>query len=283
LSIQKPIELSDGNFAKLQQIIHDTTGITIADGRKSMLLSRLRGRLRDMNETDFKSYISRVTSDTDELQEMINRVTTNKTLFYRTPRVWEHFVTTAVAGFVDRNPGRPMRIWSAAASTGEEAYTAGMVLETVRQTQDGFDYKIVGSDISSRVLGEAETGCYGPDRVANFRKSHPELFQTHMLGDDTAGYRVRPQIKSRVSFRPHNLQNRMTHAGPFDAVFLRNVLIYFTPKDQEIILDHVHSVMHSDGVLYIGESESLSRLTTKFEMVEPIIYASSSKAGRWDA
>ena len=265
------LELSDHHFAKLCDIIHQNTGITIGDGRKSLLLSRLRNRLREVNESNFKSYIARVTNDADEMQELINRVTTNKTLFYRTPRVWEHFQGVVIPDFLAKPTSRPMRIWSAAASSGEEAYTAGMILEGVRTSNPGFDYKVVGTDISVRVLEQAESGIYSGVKVNNFSKAYSELFNAQMVGDDSGGFQVKPSIKSRITFKQHNLQNRMK-SSPFDAIFLRNVLIYFTPEDQEDFLSKIHDLLSPDGILYIGESESISRLETDFEIVEPMVY-----------
>ncbi|MEM8802635.1 MAG: CheR family methyltransferase [Pseudomonadota bacterium] len=276
------LELSDLQFTKLCGIIHANTGITIADGRKSMLVSRLRSRLREIGDTDFKAYLALVSSDKDEMQELINRVTTNKTLFYRTPRVWEHFREIVVEEFLAKRAMRPMRIWSAASSTGEEAYTAGMVLETVRAELDGFDYKIIGSDISSRVLNTAETGVYPSSSIATFRRDQPDLFR-HMVGNDADGFQVAKQIKSRINFKMHNLQKRMANTSPFDVVFLRNVLIYFTPEDQEAFLANIHAVMPPHGTLYIGESESLTRLHTDFEILEPMVYRPRSGMRKLDA
>lgn len=266
------LQLSDMHFAKLRGIIHDHTGISIGEGRKSLLLSRLRGHLRAAGAPDFKSYIKLVTSDADALQELIDRVTTNKTYFYRTPRIWEHFRDVAVEDFLDRNTMRPMRIWSAAASTGEEAYTAGIILEDLRCKRTQFDYKILGTDISARVLKSAEAGVYQAPAVAAVQKERPDLFKAHVLADDAGQFTVNSKIRSRISFKLHNLRSKLRNGGPFDVVFLRNVLIYFQPEDQERILAEVHSVMSPAGTLYIGESETLSPLKTDFEIVQPLVY-----------
>lgn len=276
-------DLSDLQFEKLREIIHANTGITIGDGRKSLLLSRLRSRLRDANEPDFKSYISRLNSDASELQELINRVTTNKTYFYRTPRVWEHFLNVAVPEFLAEKPKRPMRIWSAASSTGEEAHTVGILLDEVRQSEVGFDYSVLGTDVSSRVIKIAETGVYAPQTFAAFRKDKPDLVRNALVGDDASGFHVKPDIKSRLKFKLHNLQKRLKSSGQFDVVFLRNVLIYFTVEDQENILRHVCAMMPPTGILYIGESETLGRLETPFDPVEPMVYRPSTYAKRADA
>lgn len=270
--------MSDGEFSKLRAIVHSATGITIAENRRSMLISRLRKRLREVEEPSFSSYINRLTNDPDEMQELTNRVTTNETYFYRTPRVWDHFTTTFLPEFHNKAEGRRMRVWSAAASTGEEAYTVGVILEQQRLQHSGFDYSVLGTDVSSRVLGIAQTGIYNGRAIVRFRNAQPDLFQKYMNGDDTKGYKAAPQVRSRVKFKLHNLLERLGGAGGFDVVFLRNVLIYFTPDDQERILAHVRSMIRTDGVLYIGESETLTNLKTDFLQIAPIIYQPSARA-----
>ena len=272
------VEMSDSNFSKLRAIVHKHTGITIGDNRKNLLLSRLRSHLRETGEASFKSYIDRVSTDAEVLQELVNRVTTNKTYFYRTPRIWEHFCDVAQPAFSAKKPKRPMRIWSAAASTGEEAHTVGILMEEVRKTETDFDYAVVGTDVSSRVLAVAETGCYAPAAVTQFRKEKPEVFNAHMKANDDGQFNVSPAIRARLRFKLHNLQERLKNTSPFDAVFLRNVLIYFTPEDQENILRNVRALMPPDGVLYIGESETLTRLNTDFEMEAPMVYRPASNS-----
>lgn len=271
--------MSDSEFTKLRAIVHKTTGITIAENRRSMLISRLRKRLREVEEPSFSSYISRLSKDPDEMQELTNRVTTNETYFYRTPRVWDHFTTSLLPAFHENAEGRRMRVWSAAASTGEEAHTVGVLLEQQRLEHPGFDYSVLGTDVSSRVLDIAQTGVYNGRAIARFRTAEPELFQKHMKGDDTNGYKAVPQVRSRLKFKLHNLLEKLSGAGGFDVVFLRNVLIYFTPEDQEKILANVRSMIRPDGVLYIGESETLTNLKTDFSQIAPIIYQPSTRAG----
>lgn len=280
MTAEKELSLSESQFNRIRGIIHDSTGITIGDNRTSLLLSRLRGRLRETRDADFKAYIARVTSDKAELQELINRVTTNKTFFYRTPRIWQHFRDVAIPAFMERNTRRPMRIWSAAASTGEEAYTAGMILEHTRSTQEGFDYRCTGTDISSKVLKQAEAGLYAVPALTQLRADGTDLFDRFLDGDDTAGYKVDTQIRGRTTFKLHNLLKPLPGGASFDAVFLRNVLIYFTPEDQEAILRNVHAAMAPDALLYIGESESIARLRTDFAIIEPMIYRPAPKGGK---
>lgn len=270
--------MSDGDFARLRAIVHKQTGITIGETRKSMLVSRLRGRLRDLEEGSFGSYISRLSKDPEEMQELTNRVTTNETYFYRTPRVWDYFQDVFLPGFHAREESRRLRVWSAAASTGEEAHTIGAILEQQRLKVSGFDYSVLGTDVSSRVLEVAQKGVYKGRSIARFRKSQPELFASHMAGSDAQGYKAVPQVRARIKFKLHNLLEKLGGTTPFDVVFLRNVLIYFTDEDQETILGHVRDLIRPDGVLFIGESETLKNLDTGFEQVAPIIYRPAMRA-----
>ncbi|MGH1414419.1 MAG: CheR family methyltransferase [Pelagimonas sp.] len=272
------VTMSDGDFSKLRAIVHKNTGITIGETRKSMLVSRLRSRLREVEEPDFAAYITRLSKDPDEMQELTNRVTTNETYFYRTPRVWDYFQDEFLPQFLDQGQNRALRVWSGAASTGEEAHTIGVLLEDIRLGHQKFDYSVLGTDVSSRVLKVATDGQYKGRSIARFREAKPNLFDKHMAGNDTDGFKANPQIRSRIKFKLHNLFDRLSGAGPFDVVFLRNVLIYFTDEDQEKILRQVHSQMRPDGVLFIGESETLTKLNSPFEPIAPIIYRPKAKA-----
>lgn len=237
------------------------------------MVSRLQSRLRTTGERTFSGYISRVTSDPAEMQELTNRVTTNETYFYRTPRVWAHLKTVVIPEFLGAAKTRSMKCWSAAASTGEESYTIGVVLEEVRRNHPQFDYSVLGTDISSRVIEVAQKGQYVGRPVARFRKEDQALFSKFMIGDDENGFCVIPDIKRRVTFRLHNLVNQLKNGGPFDVIFLRNVLIYFTQEDQEKILANVHAALRPEGTLIIGESETLTSLNCSFKPIAPLIYS----------
>ena len=151
---------SDKSFAELHELIHKLTGITIGENRKSMMASRLRKRLREHNLNDFDDYLKLIQEDKEELQEFVDNLTTNKTYFHRTPRVWEYLTDIFIPQWIGARHKRPINVWSAAASTGAEAYTAGVLLEDFRTKTPGFDYKIFGTDVSSQVIETAETGVY---------------------------------------------------------------------------------------------------------------------------
>jgi len=270
--------LSDKTYDELLKLIHTHTGITIGPGRKSMLVSRFRPRLRATASPDFDAYLSLLNSDKDELEQFIDSITTNKTLFYRTPRIWSYLSDIFIPEWIGARHGRKLNVWSAASSTGEEAYTAGMLLEGFRQKHPSFDYQITGTDISPRVVDIANTGLYSGRSIQRFKEAEPEMFNAHMVGDEEKGFGVKPSIKSKIRFSTHNIFKPYRHTSKFDIVLLRNVLIYFTKADQEKALLNVDRSLQSDGVLVIGESETLSPLKTSFSSVAPLIYRPSAEA-----
>lgn len=282
-AVQVETSLSDQDFETLRKIVYDQTSITIGEGRKNMVFTRLQRRLRETGIGTFKGYIARVMDDAEEMQQLTNRMTTNETYFYRTPRVWDHLRSVCIPEFLESKERRAMKVWSAASSTGEEGHTLGIILEDVRKANPGFDYSVLGTDISSRVVGVAEEGLYLGRPIARFRKAEPDLFKSYMVGDDTDGFRVRPEIKKKIKFKLHNLFDRLKVGGPFDVVFLRNVLIYFTDEDQEKLLKNIHEVLRPDGTLIIGESETLGNLECNFVPAGPLIYKPCRPGQRGDS
>ena len=270
----RPIDdnLSEATFAELIKFTHDLTGITIQQNRKSMLVSRLRSRLRATNSPDFKAYMRLLKTDSRETEHYVNAVTTNKTLFYRTPRIWSYLTDEFVPAWIKAGHNRPLEVWSGASSTGEEIYTAGMVLEEFRKSRPGFDYRIVGTDVSDRVVEIADKGVYSGRIIDMFKTSSPELFAKYMVGNDSDGYRVNNDIRSRIKFQRHNIFKPFQTRSKYDVSLLRNVLIYFTHEDQERAIANVERSLRPDGLLIIGESETLSPLETNYVCVAPLIY-----------
>lgn len=263
---------SDECFAELHELIHQLTGITIGESRKAMMASRLRKRLRANDLKDFDSYLELIRNDKEELQEFVDNLTTNKTYFHRTPRIWQYLEDIFIPQWINARHSRPINVWSAAASTGAEAYTAGALLEEFRSKHPNFDYKIFGTDVSTQVIETAEKGNYPARAVQRFKQERPDIFAKYMTGDDASGYQVVPDIKRRIRFKHHNIFRTLSPAQKFDIVLIRNVLIYFTHSDQEEALRKVERCMHPGATLIIGESETLSPLKTNFVSTAPLVY-----------
>lgn len=163
-------ELSDACFGEFVKVIHDLTGISLGSTRQKMLEGRLRKRLRATETPDFESYLKLICKDQGEAEQFINQVTTNETYFYRTPRVWSYVSEVFLPQWLSTSGRTQLYAWSAAASTGAEAYTMGVIFEAFRKANPGFDYKILGTDIDSDVISVAEAGQYvgRPCRTVSF-------------------------------------------------------------------------------------------------------------------
>lgn len=269
-------ESGDIDAATLDEVIrlvHVHTGITMTSAKKVLLQSRLRRRLQALGIHSYDQYVQHLQDNKSEVQEFVNSVTTNETSFFRTARVWEFFAKEFLPDW-SKTSMTPLRIWSAAASTGEEAYTIAMCCEEYRLLNPTFDYSVFGSDISTKTLSVAEQGMYGGRTPENFKATNPTLFAKYLIPTGEK-FAITDKAKQKVSFAIHNLLNLPPKIRSYDIIFLRNVLIYFQSKDQEKILMNMSRALVPGGILVIGESESLNNLQTKFKFKSPFIYENS--------
>ncbi|MFK7861135.1 MAG: protein-glutamate O-methyltransferase CheR [Granulosicoccus sp.] len=265
-------ELNEKCFKTLIEMIHSLTGITIKPERKAMLEGRLTRRLRALDLPDFESYVNYMKNNKSEEEEFINKITTNETYFYRTPRIWEFISDTYLSDWHAQNPSSTLNVWSAASSTGEEAHTLGVLLQAYKDKNPGFDYRITGTDIDSSVVQSATVGLYNGRSIDRFRKEKPDLFSSYMVGTDAHGYKVAPNIKRNIQFKILNLFNPAPVDKKYSLILLRNVLIYFSGEDIELVMQSVEKRLSASGIVIIGESESLNNLSTNFVTVCPTIY-----------
>lgn len=259
-------------FSGFVNIVHELTGITIRPEKRSMLLGRIRRRVNDLDLPDYKAYLEYLRTNKSEHEVFINRITTNETYFFRTPRVWNYLETTFLPEWQKVHAGATLNVWSAASSTGEEAHTLAILMQNFKELNKNFDFTITGTDIDTEVVRKASEGIYKGRSIQRFRESKPDWFNRYMKGNDDAGYSVLPHIKSRITFGQFNLFSTPSASQKFDLVLLRNVLIYFTKSDQEKAMATVHGRLKQDGVAIIGESESLNSLNTQFASIAPTIY-----------
>ena len=263
-------ELREADFAVCQKLIYKHTGIHYPYEKRKLLQNRLRKRMRVLRLASFADYLAhlRGAGARDELQQFLNVITTNETYFFRCQRHWDFFRSW----IVERRPllvgPRRLRIWSAAASTGAEAYTMAIVLQQELGAAALAKVEIVATDVNDAVLREAREGRF---RGYAISQTEPEVVARwfRRTGDDH--YQIDPRLQRMVQFRVHNLQQPM-RGGPFDLVFLRNVMIYFDAKSKEHVLRHVHDVLVPDGYLLVGESESLLSLQHGFDYVRPSLF-----------
>lgn len=252
-------------------LVREHTGIAMT-ARKSVLLERrLQPRLQELSLASYQAYLERVASDRDEVSHFIDLVTTNDTLFFRTPQVWDYFRDRYLPAWARAHPGATLQIWSAAAASGEELYSIAMLCEQFRLQAPGFRYQILASDISQQILAAARAGQYSGRSVERIRLSHPELLRKYFTATPY-GVQVNDALRQHVSFAQHNLLEVLQPARQFDVVFLRNVLIYFDAEHQETVLRQARKSLKDDGRLILGESETIARLGTGYQFEFPMIY-----------
>ncbi len=273
--ISLPQEMTDLEMKSIVEHIHRFTGMSIASNKKTMMQSRIRPRLRALGLKSYAEYIVYLDKNRNEVQEFVNQITTNETSFFRTNRVWDFFQQDFLPKWHKANVGKKLKIWSGAASSGEEIYTIAMCCADFSSRSPGFDFHITGTDISTAVLSVAEKGYYQGKSIEGLKHAHPDHFAKY-FSVKGEGFVVSPLVRQKVSFSTHNLMT--INPNKFDLIFLRNVLIYFEPKDQEAILSNVGKSLIDDGTIILGESESLTGLATPFHFSSPQVYCKKAVA-----
>lgn len=270
--------LSTGDFNRLSRFIHETCGIRMTPAKKTMLEARLQKRLRSLGMRSFADYLNYLFSAAGEKEEvvlMIDQVTTNKTDFFREPDHFDYLSQVVLPQWVRRTPhgGRPLRVWSAGCSTGEEPYTLAMVLQEFAEGSPGLDYRILATDISTRVLEKAHQAIY-PEERAHPVPQHLKRKYFLRSRDLSAGLvRITPALREKVRFRHLNfMADDFGLREEQDIIFCRNVIIYFDRPTQERLLRRLCRHMSPGGHLFMGHSETLSGLDVPLTAVYPTVY-----------
>lgn len=252
-------------------LVRDCTGIAMNEHKRMLLQGRLGPRLRALGLSSYEQYLMLVRAGGAEVQAFIDMVTTNDSLFFRTPLVWSYIAEDFLPQWHSSHRGRCLRIWSAAAATGEEAYSLAMTCAQFQQHAPDLRYQIVATDISAAALAGAAAGVYGGRSAQRFRAVHPQLIERYFdaRGDDIV---AKPVLRPHIQFIHHNLLLPFS-AAPFDLVLLRNVLIYFDETNQRKVLDQVQRLMAPNARLLLGEQESITRLGTALHYRQPHVYS----------
>jgi chemotaxis protein methyltransferase CheR len=243
--------MSQRNFETLRALFEQETGIHLDNGKKLLVVTRLHARLEALALDSFDDYCAllQLSRSSAERSYMVDALTTHETYFFREAQQFVHLGEITLPALRGRLP----RVWSAAASSGEEAYSLAMVL-TDKLGPSGSE--IYGSDISIPTLETAKRGLYPAKRLDNIPKTYLERFFLKGLGHYTGKILVSAEIRSKPKFVKHNLMSKNFNHGLFDVIFLRNVLIYFNPERRRIILSNVISNLSPGGYLYLGQAES---------------------------
>jgi chemotaxis protein methyltransferase CheR len=267
-------EVDRGTQQALLASVHRHTGITMTEKKWTLLQGRLRRRLQALSLSSYRDYLAVLESQVDEVSHFVDLVTTNETSFFRTPRIWDYLWNQFLPSWFAANRGMTLQVWSAAASTGEEAYSVAMLCEEFRERHPTFRYRVLGTDIAKNVISVGTAGRYQGRNIDGLKKTRPAFFDKYFEASFD-GFAVRAALRASVSFREHNLYKRLVDPMRIDLALLRNVLIYFDDQGQQTVLENVRRSLTSQGVLIVGESESLTRHSTGFEFEQPLIYRNS--------
>jgi chemotaxis protein methyltransferase CheR len=254
--------LADPVFKQLRDFIYDKSGIFISDAKKYLVEKKLATRLQEKNLASYEDYLSllKYSSNSDELARLFDAITTNETYFFREPQQLQVCVDTVAPAIIAKKPGRDIKLWSAASSTGEEPYTLAMMLLEKRICSR---IEVVASDISNEVLDAAKKAVYGSYSMRNV----PEPYLKKYFRNNGWTQELDTSIKSMVRFMNINLVEpaKTRQVQGMDIVFCRNVLIYFDDKAKQKVVSSIYDSLLPGGYLFIGSSESLHNVTRAFK------------------
>jgi chemotaxis protein methyltransferase CheR len=264
--------LTDKEFELFKHLIYQQVGIKLDGAKKTLLVSRLGKRLRDLHLSSYQAYYDCVSGEggEEELIKLLDLVSTNKTEFYREP---VHFDFLRDQVLPEVQSSKTLRIWSSASSSGEEPYTIAMSLSDAIPDINRWDIKILASDISTRVLAKASSAIYEEERVSQLPN---DLVKRHFLrgkGPQAGKLQVRPQVARLVAFRRINLMDStFPIRSQLNVIFCRNVMIYFDRPTQAKLMEKFFRYLRPGGYLFIGHSESLQWIDHQFTYLRPTIY-----------
>lgn len=270
--------LTDAQFKRLGHYIESELGIRMPPAKRVMLESRLQKRIRALGLAGFEEYLEFVFEEEQadgELLHMIDAVTTNKTDFFREADHFDYLLGTLLPErYADGwGKGRPFRVWSSASSTGEEPYTLAITLEEFAAQHRDFDYKILGTDISTAALDRGRKATYTEERVAPVPSAYLKKYFLRSKDKEAKLVRVKSLLRSKVIFHRLNLMSEdFGIQDRFEVIFCRNVIIYFDRPTQAVLLRKLYDYLRPGGYLFLGHSETLAGMGLPLVSIAPTIY-----------
>jgi chemotaxis protein methyltransferase CheR len=256
------VSLSNVEFELYKALIYKASGITFTATNRSILESRLKDQVRILGLDSIESHYERISTSKDDLKNFLDSITTNLTRFFRNQAHFDALEHHVIPELMKIKQGsNVIKIWSAGCSTGEEPYTIAMLLSEILPPP--WKYEILASDISLKCLMTAKEGFYADSRVAGI----PDKYLKKYFDKVSGGYKIHADLMSRIRFDYHNLANDSGQRN-LDLVFCRNVIIYFDETAQTAVINRFWDSMANKSFLFIGHSESLFGMKTKFEFVK---------------
>jgi len=264
------LALRDDTYRDIASLMYSSVGLSFNESKKSLVSSRLGPRVQRLGMRDFEDYVALISGDQDggEFQFAIDLLTTNETYFFREPA---HF--DLLEQELAKAGRRPLSIWSAASSFGDEAYSIAMLMADMQQQgRIGNEWDILGTDISDRVLRSASQAIYPQDRLRNVPAQRLKRYCLRGEGESEGLVQMQPKLTERVRFGQLNLCQPIEALGPFDALFLRNVLIYFDAQTKREVVDRVLTQLRPGGLFFIGTAEGRVPCATPLRPIAPGVF-----------
>ncbi len=273
----REFSFADEDFAALRALVKAHTGIHLTEQKRELVYGRLARRLRALRLNSFAEYRALLAQQgSDELVEFCNAITTNLTSFFREAHHFRHLRENLLAPrLADPHGSRRIRIWSAGCSTGEEPYSLAMTVREALGGRQGWDIRILATDIDTDVLQRAERGIYALERLRDMDPDRCRRFFRETPSGVAKTYEVADELRSLITFRRLNLMDRLPMKGPLDAVFCRNVVIYFDQDTQRELFARIAKLQPPGALLFLGHSESLLRVSEAYAPIGKTIYRKS--------
>jgi chemotaxis protein methyltransferase CheR len=273
------LSVSPALFQKFQKLIYAETGIWLGGAKTALLCGRLFRRLRALQMDSLESYYECVSAPEaeEERARMIDAITTNETRFFREPKQFDFLAQKVLPQWQrEAESGlrpRRLRIWSAGCSSGEEPYTIAMLVAGHLPAEAGWDVRILATDISNRVLEKATKGVYPINRLSELPPDLLHAFMLRGVAERQGEMKVKVEIQQMITFQRLNLDRESDLVeGPFDAIFCRNVLIYFDAASKHRVITNLYGRLSPSGLLFVGHAENLSSMSLQLRCIEPSIY-----------
>ena len=277
--------VSDREFALFQKLIYREAGIHLVAAKKPLLEARLTRRLRELGLHTFEAYY-RYILEVDHDQELIvllDRISTNETHFFREPKQFEFLETELFPLWKKHNRAptgsRHIRVWSAACATGEEPYSLAMILFDHFSPGSGWDFEILATDLSTRVLASAAAATWPVAKAAEIPHAYLKKYMLKGTGEQTGKMKAGAELRAVVRFERLNLNDHdYPVSGEFDLIFCRNVLIYFDDRSRARVIERLVDHLEPNGYLFVGHAESLTGVSNRVRYVLPTIYTTTTSS-----
>lgn len=279
-NFDKKFKFTKSDFNFLSKLVASSTGINLTEDKRELVYGRVSKRLRQLDISSFSDYCRLLRqNNTEEVNHLINVITTNVTSFFREQHHFEYLKHRIIPEIImkNSNTGRPrLRIWSAGCSTGEEPYSIAMVLRENIENIDSWDVKILATDLDSNALDTARRGKYPLECLNTVSMERKKRWMLAGTGTNTGNAKIRSNVRSMVHFKSHNLTQSWPALGTFECIFFRNVAIYFKKETQIKLLNKFSDHLDENGTLFVGHAESLIGLSSSFEIKGHTIYRKAS-------